>query len=137
MVLLQLVLLASWGVALSGAGGTLFFFGGIMKMLKNPFIPNTISHRFYDAVRNASEPVRVRDYFNRIGVKSVSAIMLSVIANHSDEFYQNLTVGRSGLRVNDVITMKSPSAINHAYYNKQVANTQQYQQSMQLMRSAK
>lgn len=107
-----------------------------MVHLKNPFIPNTLSHRFYDVVRNASAPATAKVFFNKVGAGYRNAHLANGILENTSYLLKNITRPGKPIKLSHKIVIRHPRQVDKVIYDAQVKNTRQFLESYAELRGA-
>ena len=110
----------------------------MLKRLSNPFIPNTLSHRFFDCVRNANEVRTAKHFFNQCGAGYENAGLANMVLENMAYLFLNVSRPGKSLRLSDKIRLKPlKTIVNMAEYAGQLENSRCFLEGMRLLREAK
>lgn len=96
--------------------------------LQNPFIPNTLSYLFFEAVKNQNPPRTAKTLYNRCGQGFGGQELVNHLLDRNGWLYENVSRPGKKLTLNDKISIRRKSEIDEKRYSGQLANTQHWLQ---------
>jgi len=96
--------------------------------MQNPFIPNTLSYLFFEAVQEQSQPRMAKTLYNQCGQGFGGQELANCLLDRNGWLYENVSRPGKKLTLNDKISLRRKSEIDEKRYTSQIANTQQWLQ---------